>query len=291
MKEHSQPIRAAAYCRVSTLQEEQEGSYELQMAYFRRKIEEHPGMVLAGLYGDRGKSGLKATGRSGLSRLMADYERGQIDVILTKSVSRLARNMADCVECIRRLRELQVTVYFEKEGLCSNDSRCELILNLFAALAQEESHSISQNAVRSHEQHAAEGKPLGRVAYGYIASGSDRWKVNHQEARRVRMAFSLAAEGRSYQQMLSALNVLEAQEHTGVIWRQKRLKRLLCNVAYLGDFFSHRTVCMTPGHQVPNRGYRDRYYLEGHHEALVSRQLFDRVQAMVRAGLLLSRKQ
>ena len=114
-------IRAAAYCRVSTQQGEQEGSYETQRAYFRQRIEANPDMTLVGIYGDRGKSGLKAIGREGLCRMMADCERGLIDVVLTKSVSRLARNMADCVEIIRRLQALHVTVYFEREGLRTDD--------------------------------------------------------------------------------------------------------------------------------------------------------------------------
>ncbi len=281
-------VRAAAYCRVSTELEEQDGSYEIQMNYFRDKISSDPSMELVGLYGDKGKSGLKAKSRPGLQRLIADCEAGRIDLVLTKSISRFARSMADCVDLIQKLRMLQVTVLFEREGLRTGDLKSDLFLNIFAALAQEESHSISQNVTRSHEQYASEGRPFGRVAYGYIGSGNKVWQVNPDEARRVKTAFSMAAEGHIYPEILDTLNRMETQERTGVVWQQKRVRYMLRNVAYLGDYFSHATVCLTPGHQVVNRGYRNRYYIEKHHEPLVSKALFDRVQRMLDSGALIS---
>ena len=195
----NEKTRVAAYCRVSTLLEEQDGSYETQVEYFRQKIEGNPSMELVGIYGDKGKSGLKVIGRKGLQQLIEDCEAGKVDVILTKSVSRLTRSMADFVDMIRGLRARNVTVVFERENLRTDDFRCELILNIFAALAQEESNSISMNAKRSHKEHAMEGNPMGKATYGYISSGPNRWKVNPQEAERVRMAFDMAAHGVNYQ--------------------------------------------------------------------------------------------
>ena len=282
------PIRTAAYCRVSTDREEQDGSYDIQMDYFREKITSNPKMVLAGLYGDKGKSGLKLKGRIGLQQLMADCKVGKIDLILTKSVSRFARSMADCVELIQQLRSMKVTIFFEKESLRSTDVKCDLVLNILAAMAQEESHSISQNTIRSHEQYALEGRPYGRVAYGYELEGTTKWRINPQEARRVQCAFSMAAEGWNYQEILITLNHMEEAESTGIRWRQRRLKQLLSNPLYLGDYNSHATVCLTPGHQVVNRGYRDRYYIEEHHEPLVNKALFDRVQVLIKDGVLVS---
>lgn len=281
-------LRTAAYCRVSTALEEQEGSYEMQMRYYREKIEGSPSLKLAGLYGDRGKSGLKLEGRPGLQQLMLDCEAGKIDLILTKSISRFARSMADCVELIQRLRALDVTVFFEREGLQTDNRRIDLFMNIFAALAQEESNSISQNMIRSHEQYASRGQPFGRVTYGYCRSGEKVWQIEPDEARRVKMAFRMAAEGQSYPEILAALNALEQQEGTGVVWLQRRVRHMLRNVAYLGDYYSHGTVCLTPGHQVVNRGYRNRYYIEEHHAPLVSQPVFDRVQRMFHSGLLIS---
>ncbi len=284
----SAKVRTAAYCRVSTEREEQEGSYEIQMNYFRDKIENNPQMELAGLYGDKGKSGMKAQSRPGLQHLIADCQAGNIDLILTKSISRFARKMADCVDLIQRFRRINVTVIFEREGLRTDNMKSDLFLNILAALAQEESNSISQNVMRCHEQYASEGRPFGRVTYGYYRSGEKAWQINPDEARRVKTAFFMAAEGHSYPEILDALNVIEKKENTGDVWLQKRVRNMLRNVAYLGDYYSHGTVCLSPGHQVVNRGYRDRYYIEEHHEPLISRALFDRVQRMFDSGILIS---
>lgn len=284
----SNSMRVAAYCRVSTETEEQEGSYETQMGYYSEKIKQSPTMEFVGVYGDKGKSGLTVGSRPGLQHLLADCRAGKIDLILTKSISRFARNMADCVELITRLRTLNVTILFEKEGLRTDNRKSDLVLNILAALAQEESNSISQNMIRSHEQFASEGRPCGRVAYGYIRSRNGIWRINQEEASRVQIAFCMAAEGRSYPDILTALNEMEQRENTGAIWRQRRLKNMLRNVVYRGDYYSHSTVCLTPGHQVVNRGYRDRYYIEDHHEPLVSKVVFDRVQKLLASGILIS---
>ena len=95
------------------------------------------------------------------------------------------------------------------------------------------------------------------------------------------MAFNMIAQGKNYQDVLNALNALERKQNTGVVWLQKRVRHMLRNVVYIGDFYSHGTVCMTPGHQVVNRGYRDRYYIEEHHQPIVSRNVFDRVQFLM----------
>ena len=279
-------IRTAAYCRVSTLLEEQEGSFDIQAAHFTERISADPTMVLVGIYGDRGKSGLKIQGREGLRQLLEDCEAGRIDLILTKSISRFARSLADCIQLIRRLRELGVAIHFEKENLRSTDGNCDLLLNILAALAQEESRSISQNAVRAHRQYAMEGRPFGRVSYGY----DQRWAIQEEEAARVRTAFQLAGQGQTYGQILAVLNDMEHRGGTGILWKQRRLRYLLQNVTYRGDYFSHRRVCLVTGHPVDNRGYRDRFYIEGHHMPMVSPELFDWVQEVVRRGILISNR-
>ena len=286
MYHDSKPIRVAAYCRVSTKLEEQEGSYEIQTAYFTEKIRANPNMVLVGIYGDLGKSGLKTQGREGLKRLIQDCKNGKIDLILTKSISRFARNMADCTELIRTLREMGIGVLFEKENINSNDPKCDLILKIFSALAQEESHSISQNSRRAHEQFTSEGRPFGRISYGYYNAGENLWCIRESEAQRVRTAFQMASTGCKYPEILDTLNTLEQQDGTGVIWKQKRLRYLLQNEVYKGDYFSPKKVCLIPGHPVENNGFRNRYYIEDHHEPIVSPALFDRVQKLLERGSL-----
>ena len=276
-------IRVAAYCRVSTDKEEQDGSYELQEQYFTDLITSNPAMELVGIYGDKGKSGLKTSGRPGLQKLMADCRTGRINLILTKSISRFARNMAKCVEMIRELRSLGVNIQFEEQNLNTQDTKSDLILNIFAAIAEEESHSISQHTTKAHEQYTLEGRPFGRISFGYMKGGDHKWIINEKEAPRVRTAFQMADEGKSYKEIRKALNAMETD---GYKWRKSRLKYLLTNVVYKGDYFSHATVCLVPGKQVENKGYRDRFYLEGHHEAIVLPELFDRVQEMVASGAL-----
>lgn len=285
-------IRTAAYCRVSTDKEIQESSYELQVQYFTDKINSNDGMILVGIYGDKGRSGLHTSRRPGLQKLMEDCRKNKIDLIYTKSISRFARNMADCAVMMRELRSLGVSIIFEKENLNTKDGKCDLILNIFSAIAQEESHSISQHTIRSYEQYTLEGRPYGTVSYGYYDAGDRSWKINEEQAAQVRLAFRMAGEGKTYQEILKALNEAEKSVKGAAkevqIWKRPRLRYLLTNPAYKGDYFSHGTVCLIPGKQVRNRGYRDRYYIEEHHEPIVPPELYDRVQQIIKRGLLIS---
>ena len=274
-------IKTAAYCRVSTDMEEQKGSYELQEKYFTDLINSDPTKELVGIYGDKGKSGMKKAGRPGLQRLLDDCRAGKIQLVLTKSISRFARNMAECAEMIRELRSLGVNILFEEQGLDSQDTAGDLALNIFAAIAEEESHSISQHALMAHEQYVLEGRPFGRISYGYKNGGNHQWVINEDEAPLVRKAFEMADAGKSYAEIRRTLN-----EMSNITWRQSRLKYLLTNVVYKGDYYSHKTICIVPGQQVENKGYRDRIYIEEHHEAIVSPELFERVQERIAGGAM-----
>lgn len=278
-------IKTAAYCRVSTDKEEQDGSYELQKQYFTDLINANSNMELVGIYGDKGKSGLHADKRPGLQKLLQDSREGKIKLILTKSISRFARNMAECAEMIRELQSLGVNIIFEKENLNSQDTKCALALNIFAAIAEEESHSISQHALRAHEQYTMEGRPFGQISFGYKNGGDNKWIINEEEAPLVRKAFEMAAEGRNYTEIRKAMT-----EMAGYPWSQGRVKYLLTNVVYKGDYHSHATVCLMPGKQVKNNGVRDRFYITEHHEPIVSPELFDWVQIIIKRGILLSYK-
>jgi DNA invertase Pin-like site-specific DNA recombinase len=278
-------IKTAAYCRVSTDKEAQDGSYELQVSYFTELINANPTMEFVGIYGDKGRSGLSTEKRPGLQKLMDDCRAGKINLILTKSISRFARNMADCAAMIRELKELGVNIIFEKENINSQDEKCALVLNIFAAIAEEESHSISQHALLAHEQYTLEGRPFGQISFGYKNGGDHKWVINEEEAPLVRKAFQMAAEGKSYTVIREALNKMGT-----ITWRQSRLKYLLTNVVYKGDYHSHKTISLVPGKQVKNNGYRDRFYITGHHEPIVSPELFDWVQEVMNRGILVSRK-
>ena len=229
-------LKTAAYCRVSTDMETQEGSYELQVAYFTDLINSNPDMELVGIYGDKGKSGLKISGRPGLQKLMDDCRARKINLILTKSISRFARNMADCASMVRELRDLGVNIIFEEQNLNTQDEKSILVLNILAAIAEEESHSISQHALLAHEQYTLEGRPFGAIAFGHKNGGDNKWIINEEEAPRVRKAFELAAQGKCYRDVLKALNEMEAGDYR---WKQSRVRRMLTNVVYKGDYFAN----------------------------------------------------
>ena len=279
-------IRTAAYCRVSTEMEIQEGSYDIQTRYYTDLINNNPDMELVGIYGDRGKSGLNMEKRPGLQSLLDDCRSGKIDLILCKSVSRFARNMADFVEMVRELRRIGVNAYFEKEGMDTKDKSCDFILKVLAIIAEEESHSISQHCIESHIQHAQAGKPFGTIAYGYYNGGDNRWVINETQAKRVRKAFSMALDGTCYREIVDALNEMEDEPK----WTQPRVKSMLQNLVYKGDYYSHKFVSVVPGKSVKNTALRDRYYLENHHAAIVSREDFERVQEILKRGLLVSNR-
>lgn len=143
----------------------QEGSFELQMKYYRELVASRPDMELVDVYGDKGKTGRSIAARPAFRRMLADCEAGCIDLILTKSISRFARNLGECIATLRRLKELGIPVLFEKEGLNSLDAQGELMLSIFAAIAQEESNSISQNMLWANERRNAAGQPHFRPSY------------------------------------------------------------------------------------------------------------------------------
>ena len=279
-------IRTAAYCRVSTEMEEQESSYDIQERYYRDLISNNPKMTLVGVYGDRGCSGLSTEKRPGLHSLLDDCRKGKIDLILCKSVSRFARNMADFVEMMRELKSLDVNAYFEKEGIDTKDKSCDFLLKVLAIVAEEESHSISQHCIQSHVQHVQAGKPYGQIAYGYYNGGNNKWVINETEAKRVRKAFEMAEKGERYPSIVDALNAMEREP----FWTQKRVKDILRNLVYKGDYYSHKYVSIVPGKSVKNKALRDRYYLDNHHEGIVSKETFERIQEILDRGLLQSHR-
>ena len=150
--------RVAAYARVSTDHEEQETSLAAQTDYYRKKILEHPGWEFVEIYVDDGVSGLSTSRREGFNRMVEDCLAGHIDLVLTKSISRFARNTVDTVTTIRKLKEKGVGVYFEKENIFSTDSKGEFLLTIMSSLAQEESRSISENVTWGQRKRMADGK-------------------------------------------------------------------------------------------------------------------------------------
>ena len=277
--------RVAAYCRVSTLAEEQELSYDSQRAYYEQRIAGDETMELAGIYGDQGFYGLHADNRPAFQRLIRDALAGKIDLILVKSISRFSRSTLDCQRYLTLLKEHKVRVFFEREGMNSDDPQCELLLKLLSAAAQEESNSISQTIKWSLEKNSASGCPTRACCYGYVKAertpkGRHVWLVDEEPAKRIRLMFALADAGRSPREIAEALRAYEKTHGQTARWTAVNVRRRLRNEAYKGDILTGKTVKpdLLSGRYVRNTGQSPQYYIRDHHEPIVSREVFDRVQ-------------
>lgn len=283
--------RTCAYCRVSTASDTQDGSFEVQCEYYERLISSNPEMEFVGVYGDHGKSGRKMYNRTELNRMIKDCEDGKIDLILTKSISRFARNMADCVETVRHLKELGVRVLFEKENLDTDTMTGELILGILATIAQEESISLSQNQAWSRMKHLERGETWSPPRYGYTSDGKNHgWVIVPNQAEVVRMAFYMAATCHTYAEIRDEMNRMEREEGSEKVWTKPTVALLLRSENYVGDFLSNKecTIIDSNGKEkrVKNKGFVDQILIEGHHPAIVSHELFDIVQELIKHGTI-----
>ena len=285
----SKATRVAAYCRVSTLMEEQELSYESQCAYYENLIENRDNMELVGIYGDLGFSGLHAEKRPEFQRLIADCTDGKVDLVMVKSISRFSRNTIDCQSYLKLLKEHGVTVYFEKEGLYSNDPQCELILKLLAAAAQEESNSISQTIKWANEKNCESGYPTRTCCYGYVKAKRHTgekhiWVIDEEKAKRIRLMFELADKGQNAREIAKSLREYEEEHGVTARWTASNVRSRLQNEAYKGDLLTGKTYSpdILSGKRMKNNGQSPQYYIEEHHEPIVSPALFDRVQRNIK---------
>ena len=278
-------IRVAAYCRVSTLMEEQELSYESQCAYYKQLIVAQENMELVGIYGDHGFSGLHAAKRPEFMRMVQDCVDGRIDLVMVKSISRFSRNTIETQEYLKLLKEHGVRVYFEKERIYSDNPQCDLILKLLSAAAQEESNSISQTQKWANEKNNEGGYPTRVCCYGYVKAKRAKnekhtWLVDEEKAKRIRLMFELADQGLSDKDIAKKMNEYELKNGSVPNWTPLQVKGRLQNEAYKGDLLTGKTYSpdLLSRKRLKNHGESTQYYIEEHHEPIVSPELFDRVQ-------------
>ena len=300
---HSSKVqRIAAYARVSTLSEEQELSFETQCKYYESLISKDENKILVGVYGDRGVSGLSTKGRTEFSRLIEDCQKGKIDMVMTRSVSRFSRNMSEGGKVVQMLKAFSIPIVFEKENIISTEAKNELFLGILSALAQEESHSLSCRVKWAQQKRAEIGDPIRACVYGYIKAPrrktkhwvSDEgreWMIDENAAKRIRTAFEMASQLFTYAAIVDQLNCLEKDENTGRFWNQPQVKRLLTHEAYKGDLLVGKTytVDYLSKKVAKNKGERPQYYIEEHHVPIVTAEQFETVQRYVDAGFLHSR--
>lgn len=277
--------RAAIYCRVSTEREIQQGSFELQKLHFTELIAENPVQTLVGVYGDFGKSGRSMRKREDFRRMIADCEQGKIDIIYTKSISRFARNFVDCMETLEKLKTLGVTVIFEENGIDTSQNKSELLIGILASVAAEESNSYSANQIWAIDEKNARGEPISRPPYGFHRKKRETaWYVVPVQAAQVKLAFELASSGHTLDVIVT---MLQKAEQEGIRWNTGRVRRMLKNIAYFGDYLTTQHIKVA-GKSIKNNGSRPQYYLEGHHPALVSKVMYDRVQELLRVNLIMA---
>ena len=284
--------RAAAYCRVSTLAEEQELSFDTQKEYYKQMIDNDSNMVLVGIYGDQGFSGLHAENRKEFQRLVADCEAGKVDVVLVKSISRFSRNTVECKEYLQILKAHGVAVLFEKEGLNSLDPQMEMILSIYCSMAQSESCSHSENIRWARKRRAELGDPVRGACFGYrihknICAPGNTWVIQEEEAETIRYLFSLAYQGYSTKEIREMVN--ERELNAGrTAWSPERVRFALVNEAYRGDILTSKTIVLDylTKKTVKNNGQMEQYYLEEHHEPIVQPDVFDTIQDYIKQGYL-----
>ena len=277
--------KVAGYARVSTDHEDQQTSYEAQVDYYTTYIQGRDDWEFAGLYSDEGISATNTKHRDGFNQMISDAMAGKIDLIITKSVSRFARNTVDSLSTIRKLKEHNIECYFEKENIWTFDSKGELLLTIMSSLAQEESRSISENVTWGQRKRMADGK----VSFAYSRfMGLDKDKetgkivVNPEQAKVVKLIFRLFLEGLTPHAIAVELTNRSIKTPGGKdVWNQQTVRRMLSNEKYKGDALLQKefTVDFLQKKMKKNEGEVPQYYVEGNHEAIISPAVFDMVQA------------
>lgn len=281
-KDINRQYRVAAYCRVSTDKEEQENSLENQITYYKNKIENTPNWTLVDIFADFGISGTSEKNRMEFQRMIGMCEKGKIDLIITKSISRFARNTVDCLTHVRKLKASNIGVIFEKEGIHTLDAVSETFLTWFSAFAQAESESLSQNVTRGKRMGYKEGKfTLPPFLYGYDRGNGITPVIIPEQATIIRKMFHMYLEGESIRGIKNWLEENEIETPRGTkVWSGSTISGILKNEKYKGDVLLQKsyTVDYLTKTTAINKGEVAQYYIENNHEGIVSREVFDMVQ-------------
>ncbi len=276
-------LNVCAYCRVSSNTADQLNSYATQIRVYTKMISQRPEWNLVEIFADEGISGMKANNREEFQRMIHLCELKQIDLIITKSVSRFARNVKEALSYVRKLKLLGIGVQFEKEGINTLSLGDEMLLNTFAAIAQEESKSISQNIRLANVKRMENGEYIAtNVPYGYRLIDK-KLKIYEPEAEVVRSIYKLYLNGWSTTEIARELTACEVPtKKAGKEWRSANVSYMLSNERYVGDCRYQKTVRDTtvPFKQSLNRGQEDMYYASETHPAIIDRKLFEDVQAL-----------
>ena len=287
-------LRVAAYCRVSTKEEEQASSYEAQCEYYTDKIMSNKEWTMAGIFADEGITGTSTKKRTEFLRMIRQCKQKKIDLILTKSIQRFARNTLDCINYTRILRQLGIGVLFEKENINSLPPDSEFMITMYGAMAQSESESISGNIRRGRQMHANVGTlkvPCHRL-YGYKKDADGKFYIIPEQAEVVQEIYERYKNGASLRNLKDWLESNHIKTVLGTEeWSVSAIKGILTNEKYCGDVLLQKTFCtdVISKKIVRNIGQMTQYYMPDHHEGIVSKEQFQAVQAeMARRSALRS---
>ena len=280
--------KVAAYCRISSLLESQQTSIESQRAHYEQEIRCNDSWEFAGVYIETGVTGTKAEIRPELQRMMADCRDGKINMILTKSISRFARNTSDCLELVRELSKLGVRICFDKENIDTGAMDSEFMLSILACMAEDESRSISGNMKWSIRKRFESGNYRQSVEpYGYKRSSASPASGGPliplpSEAAVIRRIFDMVLSGHGMNRIAKALNSEHIPSPMGKRWTETTLRKIIANSVYKGDTLYQKTYRDEQYKQRRNKGELDMYYNVGAHEGIISEDDFEKAQLAVR---------
>ena len=276
-------LRVAAYCRVSTDSDEQETSYDAQVSHYTEYIQQNPQWTLAGIFADDGISGTNTKKRDEFNRMIDECMAGNIDMIITKSISRFARNTLDCLQYIRQLKDKNIPVYFEKESINTMDAKGEVLITIMASLAQQESQSLSQNVKLGLQYRYQQGKVTVNCNrfLGYTKGNDGKLVIDPEQSEVVKRIYREYLEGSSMDKISAGL------EADGILtgagkekWHTSTINKILRNEKYMGDALLQKTYTtdFLTKKRIRNNGTVPQYYVEDDHEAIIPKELFMQVQ-------------
>ena len=276
-KDTVRKLRVAAYCRVSTKYESQKSSIELQKDYYEGYIKAHPNWLFAGVYADYG-SRVRIDKRTEFQKMIQKVVNGEMDCIITKSISRFSGNTVDMLQTIRLWKEKGVTVWFEKENIRSADENIELVITIHTMLAQEEIRNMSENIQWGFKRRFEQGITLNnyKYFYGYDVINGEL-VINEQQAAVVRDIYEWYLQGMSLGQIKKRLEEKKIKTASGKdVWSKSVIQEMLCNEKYMGDCMLQKyfTEDYLSGKKAKNIGQRDKYYVHDSHEGIISKEKF-----------------
>ena len=280
-------LRVCAYARVSTKQEEQENSYELQIREYTKRINENPKWEFVDMYSDKGISGTSLKNRDGFNKMIEDAKAGKIDLILTKSISRFGRNVSDILRACQELRDINVEIIFEKENLSNMNTTTDFILTIMSGMAQEESRSISENVkwgIRKRFQEGIHHLNTENL-YGYDRDNEDNIIIDDNKADVVRRIYSSFIAGLSPSDIAKELNNNKIPSPKGKKWQNSVILSILGNEKFCGDAILQKqyTASYLSHKKVKNEGQVPSYYVTDDHIPIVDKETFNKVKILLEA--------